>query len=73
MRTFISFYFLTFLIFPIGVLFCTSLNLSFAQISSQAFSPVALCTYQLSFFFVINSLSYKYFFWIFNCMGSCKI
>nr|AYC64629.1 Sulfate ABC transporter permease subunit CysT [Halimeda minima] len=49
MRIFISFYFLTFLVFPIVVLFGTSLKLSGVEFISQAFTPVALCTYQLSF------------------------
>ena len=51
MRIFLSFYFLTFLIFPIVVLFSTSLKLSGVdgEFLSHAFSPVALCTYKLSF------------------------
>lgn len=49
MRIFISFYFLTFLVLPIVVLFGTSLKLSGVEFISQAFTPVALCTYQLSF------------------------
>ena len=49
MRVFISFYFLTFLVFPILVLFSTSLGTFFDTFWSKATAPVALCTYQLSF------------------------
>lgn len=47
MRIFISLYFFTFLVFPIWVLFSTSLSTE--NFWSKAFTPVALCTYQLSF------------------------
>ena len=49
MRVFISLYFLTFLVFPILVLFSTSLGTFFETFWSKATAPVALCTYQLSF------------------------
>nr|YP_009519506.1 Sulfate ABC transporter permease subunit CysT [Rhipiliopsis peltata]AYC65470.1 Sulfate ABC transporter permease subunit CysT [Rhipiliopsis peltata] len=49
MRIFIGLYFLTFLLFPIGVLFSTSLGILATNFWSKAFTPVALCTYQLSF------------------------
>ena len=49
MRVFISLYFLTFLVFPILVLFSTSLGTFFDTFWSKATAPVALCTYQLSF------------------------
>nr|YP_009519409.1 Sulfate ABC transporter permease subunit CysT [Pseudocodium devriesii]AYC65374.1 Sulfate ABC transporter permease subunit CysT [Pseudocodium devriesii] len=49
MRIFISVYFITFLIFPIVVLFSTSFGTFFDLFVSKAFAPVAVCTYQLSF------------------------
>nr|AYC63957.1 Sulfate ABC transporter permease subunit CysT [Flabellia petiolata] len=49
MGIFISLYFLTFLVFPIIVLFSTSIGTFFYTFWSKAFAPVALCTYQLSF------------------------
>ena len=49
MRTFISCYFLTFLVFPIIVLFSTSLGTFYDTFWFKATTPVALCTYQLSF------------------------
>nr|YP_009519649.1 Sulfate ABC transporter permease subunit CysT [Udotea flabellum]AYC65653.1 Sulfate ABC transporter permease subunit CysT [Udotea flabellum] len=49
MRLFICFYFLVFLVFPIVILFSTSLGTFFDTFWSKAFAPVALCTYQLSF------------------------
>nr|YP_009130567.1 sulfate transport protein [Tydemania expeditionis]CEO91097.1 sulfate transport protein [Tydemania expeditionis] len=57
MRIFISLYFLTFLVFPIIVLFSTSMGtffdsrglLHYEPFWLKAFSPVALCTYHLSF------------------------
>nr|YP_009519600.1 Sulfate ABC transporter permease subunit CysT [Udotea argentea]AYC65566.1 Sulfate ABC transporter permease subunit CysT [Udotea argentea] len=49
MRFLIYFYFLTFLIFPIIILFSKSLSMFFDNFWLKAFTPVALCTYQLSF------------------------
>ena len=49
MRFFIYCYFFTFLVFPIMVLFFTSLSTFFTIFWSKVFTSVALCTYQLSF------------------------
>ena len=49
MRFLICFYFSTFLIFPIIFLFSKSLGFCFDIFLEKAFTPVALCTYQLSF------------------------
>lgn len=50
MRIFISFYILTFLILPIIMLFTTSFALEpINQFWSKATTPVAICTYQVSF------------------------
>lgn len=49
MKFFIYCYFFVFLVFPIMILFSTSLSNLFTAFWSQAFSSVALCTYYLSF------------------------
>lgn len=49
MRIFISFYLLTFLVFPIVILFSTSIGTFYDTFWAKATTPVALCTYQLSF------------------------
>nr|AYC64484.1 Sulfate ABC transporter permease subunit CysT [Pseudochlorodesmis sp. HV01306c] len=50
MRIFISVYILTFLILPITMLFITSFTLEpISQFWFKATTPVAMCTYQLSF------------------------
>nr|YP_009519103.1 Sulfate ABC transporter permease subunit CysT [Callipsygma wilsonis]AYC65000.1 Sulfate ABC transporter permease subunit CysT [Callipsygma wilsonis] len=45
----ISIYFLIFLIFPIFILFSGAINTFSENFWSKAFSPIALCTYNLSF------------------------
>lgn len=49
MRIFIGFYLFTFLIFPILVLFSTSIGTFYDTFWAKATAPIALCTYQLSF------------------------
>nr|AYC65749.1 Sulfate ABC transporter permease subunit CysT [Udotea sp. TZ0819] len=49
MIIFICFYFLTVLVFPIIYLFSTSLGVFFDTFWEKAFTPVALCSYYLSF------------------------
>ena len=62
MRPFIGLYFLTFLIFPIVLLFSTSLG-TFSEIFWQkATAPVALCAYQLSFSLALTACLINTFF-----------
>lgn len=49
MRILIGFYLFTFLIFPILVLFSTSIGTFYDTFWTKATAPIALCTYQLSF------------------------
>lgn len=49
MRILIGFYLFTFLIFPILVLFSTSIGTFYDTFWAKATAPIALCTYQLSF------------------------